>query len=319
MDPTSQRGGDFSWRTGVAAIRRSISTLLRGTAGYPSRLLALPDPPDCLYCAGDTTRFDNRAIAVVGSRGATPYGIRVTRRITSRIAARGITIISGLAFGIDAEAHLSALEAGGHTVAVLGTGVDVPYPRAHDRLYDRISAEGTIVSECPPGAQAHRGSFPRRNRLIAALAELTVVIEAGARSGALITARIAGEIGRSIAAVPGPVDVPTSVGSNGLLATGAQVVTCAEDLLALLELTSGTARGVSTRAQLSGTALAADENKLLHVLAAGPRFTDELAVASGLAPRQVVELLAALELDGRLERGADGLVRCVQGSGAVSF
>ncbi|MGQ0764158.1 MAG: DNA-processing protein DprA [Gemmatimonadota bacterium] len=312
-------GHDIGHSSGVVAINRSISALVRGSSGYPRRLLSLPDPPDCLYCAGDTSRFDNRAVAVVGSRSATPYGIRVTRRITSELAQGRITIISGLAFGIDAEAHLSTLEAGGHTVAVLGTGVDVPYPRAHDRLHDRIAREGTIVSECAPGARAHRGSFPRRNRLIAALAEVTVVIEAGARSGALITARIAGEIGRSLAAVPGPVDVPTSAGSNGLLASGAQVVTCADDVFALLELaprTNGDSRPTENGLHAS---LRPDERKLLEVLESGPRFTDELAMASGLTPREVVELLAALEVDGKLERAADGLVRCVSRSGAVSF
>jgi DNA processing protein len=291
-----------------AAARAGIEILVAGDDRYPRRLNGLPDPPPVLFALGSTTRFAEPAVAIVGSRKSTAYGARITRRLAADLAARGVTIVSGLAFGIDGEAHVTTLDAGGHTIAVLGTGADVPYPRAHDRLHRRIAREGTIVSERAPGAAAHIGAFPRRNRMIAALADVTVVIEAGAKSGALITARIAGEIGRAVGAVPGPVDAATSEGSNGLLRDGAQVITSPDDVLGLLRLSPARVGEVPDPRDLRKAVTSSDERKLLEVLRAGPRMTDELVTASGLAPREVIAALTSLDLLGLVETSVGGLV-----------
>jgi DNA protecting protein DprA len=189
------------------AESRSLALYLPGDPGYPASLLDLPDPPVTLYALGDATHMSRGPrVAVVGTRQYTPLGERTTRRVVAALRDANAVVVSGLARGIDTVAHAAALAEGLPTVAVLGTGVDVPYPAGNAALHARIASEGCVAAEAPPGATATRGAFPRRNRIVAALADLVVVVEAGAQSGALITAGIAADLGRPVAAAPGSVE-----------------------------------------------------------------------------------------------------------------
>ncbi|MBL8982223.1 MAG: DNA-protecting protein DprA, partial [Gemmatimonadetes bacterium] len=222
----------------VAQCReRALTALYLGEAGYPASLEALEGPPLVVFVRGDTRLLHTPSVAVVGTRGATTYGLRATDRIATGLARAGVTVVSGLARGVDAAAHEAALRDASPTVAVLGTGADVCYPRENLSLYRVMCAAGAVISEALPGTRAVPGAFPRRNRIVAALADVTLVVEAGVKSGALITAQHAVAIGRPIAAIPGPIDVESFAGSNALLRDGAHVVTGVPDLLALLDLT----------------------------------------------------------------------------------
>jgi DNA processing protein len=299
--------------TGAAA--RGIAITTPGDADYPVALRDLEDAPPVLHAMGDLALVDRASVAVVGSRAATPYGLRITARLAGTLARGGVTIVSGLAMGIDARAHEAALESGGATVAVLGTGVDVPYPRTNAPLHARITRRGLVLSESPQGRAAFRGAFPRRNRLIAALADVVLVVEAGVRSGALITATLAAEQGRLVAAVPGPVDVPSSEGSNALLRSGAHVVTSADDVHALLALTPRGLRALPAAASAGDRPMAEQHadlpplgRRLLEVLALGARNADELVLALAVPPRDLAAALASLGISGLVEVDHAGLV-----------
>lgn len=240
---------------------------------------------------GDPGALDEaprRHVAIVGTREASPYGIRVAERLAEACARAGLVVVSGLARGIDAAAHRAALGAGGLTVGVQGTGVDVPYPASHRTLHQALVRSGTVISEMEPGTSATPGCFPRRNRLIAALCQVTVVVEAGFKSGAINTASQALELGRTVAAVPGRIDEERSAGANLLIRDGAQVLTDVDDLLGLYGLS--TSGGASS--QLSG------------------RDTKELDSTdpSGIEPsfRQAAISLLDLELTGELRRAGAG-------------
>lgn len=197
---------------------------------YPRLLGQLPQPPWVLYVRGDVSLLSVPALAVVGTRKPTAYGKRVTRQLAGEIAFRGWTVVSGLAAGVDGEAHRAALEAGGKTVAVLGCGVDVVYPRHHRDLYKEVVSKGVVISEAPPGTEPHPGLFPQRNRIISGLCHGTLVMEAAEKSGSLITAHHALEQGREVFAVPGPITSELSRGTNGLIQQGAKCVLDADDL-----------------------------------------------------------------------------------------
>jgi DNA processing protein len=296
----------------TVARRQGITILEIGSPGYPEVLHALEDPPPVLFAVGRCELLDRAAVAVVGTREATPYGVRVTARLSSGAARSAVTVVSGLARGVDAQAHRSAIDEAGGTIAVLGTGVDVPYPLQNRALHESVCRNGLVVTEALPGARAHRGSFPQRNRIIAALSDVVLVTEAGVKSGALITATIAAALNRMHAAVPGPIDVPTSAGSNQLLRDGAQVVTSVEDLLGLIALTP---RGRGARAMPGPTlppasgALSTDERRLLEILANGHRLPDELLAASGLSPASLAAALATLTVLGHADVDPGGIVR----------
>ena len=232
----------------------------------PAAFGELSHPPAGLWCHGDVGDLlgaPSRHVAIVGTREASAYGIRIASRLATACAQAGLVVVSGLARGVDAAAHESALRAGGRTVAVLGTGIDVPYPVGHRTLLATIAREGLVLSESEPGTLARAGCFPRRNRLIAALCRVTVVVEAGFKSGAINTASQALELGRTVAAVPGQIDDPRSAGANGLCRDGAQVICSVEDLLSLFDLSTSTAR-------VGSRAAAADREVGGHdVLAAG--------------------------------------------------
>jgi DNA processing protein len=206
-------------------------TLHIGAAGYPRRLLDLHDPPAVLFGRGDASLAGGPAVAIVGTRANTEYGADVARMIATAAAGAGIVVISGLAHGVDRHAHEAVLDAGGRTIGVIGSGLDVTYPPQHRRLQERIAGEGLVLTEFAPGEPALGHHFPRRNRIIAALASAVVVVEAPVRSGALITAEHALELGREVLAVPGPIGRRTSEGANALIRDGAAIVLDAADVL----------------------------------------------------------------------------------------
>ena len=244
----------------------------------------------------------DRAAAIVGTRAATAYGEYVAADLATGLAARDAVVVSGGAFGIDGASHRAALGADGLTVAVLAAGVDVPYPAAHALLLKRIRHEGLVLSEYPPGERPARHRFLTRNRLVAALAGATVVVEAGARSGAANTAAWARALGRSVCAVPGPVTSSASVGCHALLRAGANVVTRSEDVIELIgragELAPDEPRPTSPLDGLSDT----DKRVYDALPSRGARTVDEIAVAAGVPPTQVLGPLAVLELCGLVAR-----------------
>src|SRR5262249_37134921 len=266
-------------------------------AQFPPLLCAIYDPPVRLYVrGGEDAVLELPMAAVVGARSCSPYGAHVARRLGRELAAAGLVVVSGLARGIDGEAHRGALESGGLTVAVLGCGVDRDYPAAHATLAERIRERGLVVSEYEPGVEPAPWRFPARNRIIAGLSPATVVVEARERSGALITADLALEEGRDVLAVPGEITSSLSAGSNALLKLGAAPCTCAEDVLELFGL---------ARQERAVPALAGDAAR---VLAALPAAADELARATGLAASAVAVALAELRLAGLAHEG-DGFYR----------
>jgi DNA processing protein len=272
-----------------------------GAAEYPPALLDLSDPPPILWRIGDLTVLDAPLVAIVGTRKATAYGERVTRELSGALARAGACVVSGMARGIDGVAHLAALEAKGSTTAVLGTGVDIAYPPSHRSLYARIAANGLLLSELAPGAHSHGGSFPARNRLIAALARLVIIVEAPFKSGALHTARHALELNRDLAVVPGPIDVPQSAGSNALFRDGAHPITSAEDALALIGLT------LPVRSLRDPDD--PDQFRVWEVLRNGPADLDTLCHRSSLPVQRCLAAVTALELNGSIECAMTGEVR----------
>jgi DNA processing protein len=211
-----------------------LGAVCRCSAAYPDGLRELADPPAVLHLAGDPSALDEGAVALVGARRASAYGLEVARALGRGLAAAGVPVVSGMAMGVDSAAHAGALEGGGRTLAVLATGADRPYPARSRGLHARIAATGCVVSELPPGAEPRRWAFPARNRVIAALAAVTVVVEGGERSGSLITADFAAELGRAVGAVPGAVTARLAAGPHLLLKAGAELIRGTEDVLDLL-------------------------------------------------------------------------------------
>ena len=274
----------------------------RESAEYPVELLDLAQPPRELYAIGRTSALSRPRVAIVGTRNSTAYGERITRTLTRALVRGGVSIVSGMARGIDAAAHRTALEEGGNTVAVLGTGVDVPYPVGHRLLHRTIAEHGIVVSESPPGTRAGPGAFPRRNRIIAALAPVTIVVEAGFRSGALNTASQALELGRVVAAVPGPIDSDQSRGSNQLLRDGAVLIAAPEDALALL--------GVSApQVAPPRPLLPESERKVWDAIAGGFVDTDALPAATDLTIAECLAAITSLEIMGLVECSLAGEIR----------
>ncbi len=273
----------------------------KASADYPAELLDLPNAPDLLFVLGARSTLDAPRVAIVGTRDCTAYGDRTARKIAGAIARAGGCVISGMARGVDACAHRAALEVGGKTVAVLGTGVDVPYPRGHARLHAQIAEHGLVLSESATGTAAFRGCFPRRNRIIAALATVTIVIEAGHKSGALLTAKNALELGRTVAAVPGPIDSPNSDGTNELLRDGAHVIATVDDALALA--------GFPAAPELPLPDLTDTERAVWGALGKGACQLDVLATRSGMTLRDCMAATTALELRSLVSSGYAGEYR----------
>ncbi len=268
--------------------------IIRHDSAYPKRLRTIPYAPFVLYVLGDAGLLETRGVAVVGTRRASEYGRLAARKLAGDLAAAGVTIVSGLALGIDSVAHGAALDAGGNTTAVLGCGLDVAYPGRNRSLRARIARHGALVSEYPLGTQPEAGNFPARNRIISGLSLATVVVEAGVKSGALITARYALDQGRDVFAVPGSIFQPGCAGANALLGAGAGVALSADDVLTALDLTQ-----VEVQETVRHT-LPADpiEDMLLGSLGAEPLHIDALGRATGLDSAAVTRALSLMELKG---------------------
>jgi DNA processing protein len=273
----------------------AVTTLRPGDGQYPDALARIPERPESLRLRGRLG--EARRVAIVGSRHPDEYGDDLARSIATGLARAGLSIVSGGALGIDGAAHEAALEAGGHTVAVLGTGIDVAYPARHRGLFERIvEGGGAIVTEQPDGMGARKENFPRRNRIISGLSEAVVVVRAGERSGALVTAAWAKAQGVPVLAVPGDVRDPLSAGTTALLRGGARVAASAEDVLAALGVDAAPER------QLPLPALCGDESALLAALGRRARHADEVARAAGLATGAALAGLLALEIQGFCEQ-----------------
>lgn len=287
-------------RRGPDEARRVIA---RGDPAYPATLLDLREPPRQLHTLGSEAVLSGAAgplVAVVGTREATAYGLRVARSLARSLAECGATVVSGMARGIDAAAHDGALAAGGPTIAVLGTGVDVPYPARNRALHRAVAERGLVVAESPDGTRAFPGCFPRRNRIIAALASATIVVEAGFRSGALNTATQALELGRIVAAVPGQIDTPQAAGCNMLIRDGAQVVGSVDDAITLV--------GLSKRPAGHSVNVSDADADVWHAIGAGANSVDTVARQTGLPARKVIEALGRLEVLGLIEITQDGTI-----------
>lgn len=274
-----------------------IDVIPLSAESYPTSLRELPDPPAVLFTLGDPGLLQGSiAVTVVGSRRATQRARDVAERLGAALARREGTVVSGLALGVDGSAHLGALDASeGRTVAVLGNGVDVVYPRSHRHLYERIRSHGLLVSEFTPGTGAQPHHFPRRNRVLAALGATTVVVEAGVRSGALITVDHALDLGRDVWAVPGPIDSAACQGSNRLLADGARPLVSLDDFVTAM-------CGVGAVGE--STAIGGDERerRILAVLASETVSVDRLVEVLGLPVSDVLSLLTLLEIHGEVRR-----------------
>ena len=288
----------------AGSANAGLELICRCDARYPGRLTELRSPPAVLYVAGGLERFleivDGEPVAVVGARRPSPYGTEVARSLGRGLGCSGLTVVSGMALGIDSAAHAGALAAGARTVAVLPGGADRPYPAGKRSLHAEIRATGAAVSELAPGSPVWRWTFPARNRLIAALAAMTVVVEAGERSGALLTARFARGLGRPVGAVPGNISSPMATGANGLLAAGANVVRGPQDVLDTLF-----GAGVRGAPRDDRPDLAPELRPLLAAIGAGHDTAAALA-RSGFAPEDHLAALAALELAGYVRRGVGG-------------
>lgn len=282
----------------VAAI--GAFTLTRDDEAYPPGLMELHDAPAILFGQGALATAAGPAVAIVGTRAASSYGLRVARAIATTCARAGVAVISGLAQGIDGAAHEAALQAGGRTVAVLGTGLDIVFPRQHRALQAHIAKDGLLLTELAPGVPGHGGTFPRRNRIIAALADITVVVEAGERSGALITANYAHTLDRRIACVPNAIDVPSSRGSNALLKAYAEPILAPDDVLSMLDL-----RAAPTPAPLLDRDAAACWDAILR----GATDLTSMAHLASLTTRAAATALTALELEGLVHVEVTGRIR----------
>jgi DNA processing protein len=305
-EPRDRRFAVFVRRFDAAAYGETLSRAgvrwyPRTAREFPPLLRSIHDPPPGLFVRGSANvgLLRGPAVAVVGARSCSPYGAQVARMLGRELAAAGLVVVSGLARGVDGEAHRGALEAGGATVGVLGCGVDRDYPAAHRELAARIRESGLVVAEYPPGVEPAPWRFPARNRIIAGLSGATVVVEARERSGALITADLALEEGREVFAVPGEITSALSVGTNDLLRLGATPLTTSKDVFDLFGIEVGPAVDPD---------LSDDGEKVLARVRDGPTGGDELVRATGLDAGAVATALTELELAGLIVQG-EGVYR----------
>lgn len=278
---------------------RNVSLLSLSSSEYPDSLRSLPDSPVLLYFSGNLGWLTHPAVAIIGARTATEYGRRISSMLAAELAAMGITIVSGAAYGIDAAAHRGALQAGGGTAAVLGCGVDVVYPRSHARLFREIIDNGVLLSEYPLGTPPEGFHFPARNRIISGLVKGVVVVEATEKSGSLITARLALDQGREVFAVPGRIDSPKSAGTHKLIQQGAHLVHTAADILDGLSWGNGSRILPQKLENMSGDLFVSlQERQLLDCLDIYPRDIDTIGRMTNFAIDELHILLLQLELKG---------------------
>jgi len=293
----------------VAALERKLgdlgATVLPITdPAYPQALREIPSPPPLLFVRGELPMQDNPYVALVGTRKCTPYGRQVAHMLGHDLAARGVVVVSGMALGIDGEAHQGALDASGRTVAVLGCGIDITYPPQHEDLATSIAASGAIVSEFALGTEPSKYSFPQRNRIISGLSLGVVVIDAPPKSGALITAGLAADQGRTVFAVPGDITRPESRGSNLLIRDGAVLIQSAEDILDELNLSPAAMLG--RPATPGAPSLPPEEAAAFAALASGNQTVDDLVASTSLDAPKVMAALMLLEMKGLVRRFGGG-------------
>jgi len=287
--------GDRARETAARIIQLGWTVLFADDEEYPKSLLETPDPPVLLFQMGSCVSPDERMIAIVGTRHATENGRLFTHRLAGELARAGLTVVSGMAEGIDSAAHRGALDGGGRTIAVWGTSLDIIFPASNKRLAQEILAQGAIYSEYLPGTHADVSTFPERNRIISGLVEGVVVVEAGAKSGALITARCALDQGRELFAVPGSPEAQKSEGTNKLLKKGARLLTGVEDIFQELPRLKGevTAKRFRARPDMSDIEL-----KMVDFLSHGPLQIDQLSRLAELPIPDLMGFMFALELKG---------------------
>ena len=302
LRPHLQSPGQF--RSQAASLLQRLETFggaaicLHDTR-YPSLLKQIADPPHVIYVQGNIALLHNLSVALVGSRAATAYGKRAAFSLAKSLAQSGVTVVSGVAMGVDSQAHQGALAAQGATIGVLGCGLDVVYPRVNAKLYEKIRGEGLLVSEYPLGTKPEGFRFPARNRIIAGLCRGVVVVEAAKKSGSLITAEMALEEGRDIFAVPGQIDSFKSSGSHWLLQQGAKLVQSTEDIL--VEYGAEVLSPDDETAKKAESSIDQESGALLNHIEVYPVSRDELIAKSGLPSSKVAELLLMLELEGLVE------------------
>ncbi len=296
-------------RTGALMLRRQEDR-------YPPLLKEIHDPPPFLWCVGEPGNLDH-CVAVIGTRTPSDYGRRAARHLTAGLVQAGYVIVSGLAYGIDAVAHRTALEAGGRTLAVLGSGVDVIYPAPHRALFKQITSRGAVLSEFPLGATPDAVNFPRRNRLISGMSVGVVLVEAREKGGGLITARQALEQNREVFCVPGSIFHPANVGTNRLIRDGeAKLVSDVSDVLA--ELQPGPAVSSVPANDVPDPPLNPVEREIVILLSDGPMHVDAIVAASHALPSEVVPLLLSLEIKGWIAQGPGMVFYLVRGSTTTS-
>lgn len=271
--------------------------------GYPERLKSIPDPPVIIYFLGEQSPLYEYSVSIVGTRVPSDHAKGITIRLAGELAAAGITIVSGMALGIDSLAHEGAIKAGGRTIAVLGSGIDVIYPPSNKQLYHKIVQKGAVISEYPPGVEPFAGNFPSRNRIISGISLGTVVVEAGGKSGALITARLALEHGRELFAVPGPAGSPRNAGTNRLIKESAAfMIENADEIVD--HLRSKLAPVLNVSAALVLPDLNEQESDVYKLLEEGPRFIDDIIQSTGCSPMEVNRMLTSMQMKGLIRRYA---------------
>lgn len=290
--------------TDVAAIRQQceehqVRPVPFTSPEYPVLLQQMDDAAPLLFVQGELNRRDELSVALVGTRKCTPYGLTMARRLAGDLARRGFTIVSGMALGIDGEAHKAALEAGGRTIAIMASGADITYPTAHKQLRADIASAGAVVTEFAFGTEPIRERFPARNRLISGMSLGVVVVEAPAKSGALITARLAAEQGREVFAVPGDVTRPETRGGHALIKDGVRLVEFAEDVVEGLDILL---QAVPERQQVRTDDLPSEEKVIVEALSHQPRHVDEIVSRCDLPAAKVTAGLMILEMKGLVRR-----------------
>ncbi len=278
---------------------KGVKVLTLNSPDYPGQLKNIYDPPPIIYVKGKVEEFDNSAIAVVGSRHASDYGRAVARSISRDLALQGVVIVSGMARGIDSCAHRAALSVSGKTVAVLGCGIDVVYPPENRKLYSEIAEKGAVISEYPLGTEPNSYNFPARNRIISGLSTGVLVVEAGIKSGSLITARYALEQGRDVYAVPGNIYSPGSMGTNSLIKSGAQPVDKASDIVETMQFKVNASISVNDEKIKS---LSSQASLIYKLIDEEPVQIDEIIIKSGLSSSHVSSHLLDLELNGFIKQ-----------------
>jgi len=286
----------------MSAVEKAGAKIVtRWDSEYPSRLKQIADPPVILYVKGETSPLYDFSVAIVGTRVPTENGQRIAFRMGVELAQAGVTVVSGMAAGIDSVAHEGALAGGGRTIAVLGTGVDVVYPTTNRRLYDKIVGQGAIMTEYPPGTGPEPYNFPPRNRIISGISLGSIIVEAGVKSGALITAKSAIEQGRELFAIPGPAGQPRSAGVHRLIKDGAahMVETAAE---VIEHLKSQLAPILNVAASLALPQMPENELKIYNLLESGTKLIDEIIQLSGSTAVDVNRILTSMQLKGLIRR-----------------